>query len=87
MPATLTALGGYLGAVCLALTLTMIALGAAELALRGCRNTIWMKNKYNLSLAAGAVALLIFVVSLQPYAAVFAFILLSAKAILMQKSR
>ena len=87
IPATLPTLGGYLGAVYLAITLAMIALGAAELALRGCRSTIWMKNKYNLSLAAGAVALLIFVVSLQPYAAVFAFILLSIKAIWTQKCR
>ena len=87
MPATLTALGGYLGAVCLALTLAMIALGVVEIALRDCQRTVWVQNKYKLSLAASAIALLVLVVSLQPYAAVFIFILLSVKAILMQKSR
>ena len=87
MPATLLTLGGYLRFIHIALTLAMIALGIAELALRECQHTIWMKNKYNLSLAAGVVVLLTFVVSLQPYAAVFAFILLAIKAIFMQKCR
>ena len=86
-PATLLTLGGYLGTVYLALTLAMIALGVVEIALRSCQRTVWVKNKYKLSLAASATALLVFVVSLQPYAAVFTFVLLAAKAILMQKSR
>ena len=87
MPVTLLTLGGYLGAVYFVLTLAMIALGVVEIALRDCQRTVWVQNKYKLSLAASAIALLVFVVSLQPYAAVFIFILLSVKAILMQKSR
>ena len=87
IPATLQALGGYLQGIYLAIALAMIAFGIAEIALRECRNAIWMKNQYKLSLAAGAVALLAFVISLQPYAAVFSFVLLSIKVILIQKCR
>ena len=87
MPATLLSLDGYLKFIYLVLTLAMIALGIAELALRGCQRTVWVENKYKLSLAASAIALLVLVVSLQPYAAVFIFILLAGKAILIQKCR
>ena len=87
MPATLLILDGYLKLIFLALTLGMIFLGIAELALQGSCKMFWIKHKYNISLAAGAVALLVFVISLQPYAAVFSFVLLSIKAILMQKIR
>ena len=70
MPATLLILDGYLKFIFLALTLGMIFLGIAELALQGSCKMFWIKHKYNISFAAGAVALLVFVISLQPYAAV-----------------
>lgn len=61
----------YLKAVYLAITALMPALGIVTLALQGCRHRYWLKSKHTLSLTLSAVGLLVFIVSQQPYAAVF----------------
>ena len=63
----------------------MILMGILTLALQWCRATAWVKAKTILSLALGSVAVLLFIISLQPYAAVFAFVLLAIKALSLIK--
>ena len=71
----------YLSAVCL-----LSASGILTLALQNFALPAWHTYKTGISLALGAAALLLFIVSRQPYAAVFAFALLAGKvAALLQK--
>ena len=58
----------------------MIASGVLILALQNCRNPFWLKSKASISFGLGLAAVLLFILSLQPYAAIFAFILLVFKA-------
>ena len=57
------------------------AAGALTLALQTCDDRIWVRIKLPLSLSLGTAAVLLFTISQQPYAAVFAFALLAAKVI------
>ena len=69
-------------------TVSLISLsGVITLALQGSRARWWIKIKASLSLTLGSVAVLLFTVSLQPYAAVFAFVLLLVKALMLIKRR
>ena len=54
--------------------------GVLILALQNCRRKIWLKSKTGISFGLGLTAVLLFILSLQPYAAVFAFVLLAFKA-------
>ena len=53
--------------------------GILTLALQGCTTPAWCKSKTRLSLALSTVTVLLFVVCLHPYAAVFSFLLLAIK--------
>ena len=59
--------------------------GTLTLALQNCCNTFWVSLKSKLSLSLNALAVLIFVLSLQPYAASFLFVFLLIKAFLLIK--
>ena len=61
--------------------------GVLALALRNCEKEFWLKNKTNISLMLGTVSVLLFVISSQPYAAVFAFVLLLVKVFILIKLR
>ncbi len=70
----------------LLLTLTA-ALGILTLALQNSSNTFWVKNKHTLSLILSAVYTLLFIISLQPYAAVFVFVFFVIKLFLLAKAK
>lgn len=57
----------------------IITMGILILALQNCQARFWIKSKTVLSLAFSAIAVLLFMISLQPYAAIFAFALLLIK--------
>jgi len=63
----------------------IVLTGALTLALQNCQAAFWLKSKRGISLILGAVAVLLFVISAQPYAAVFAFILLAIKVFMLIK--
>lgn len=69
------------------LSLSLSALGILSLALQTFDLPAWRRLDQILSLALGAAVLLLFTVSHQPYAAIFAFLLLAVKAILLIKQR
>ena len=86
--ASLIALGGvgqYLKITYLAAVASMIVMGILMLALQNCQWAAWAKSKTTLSLALGAILVLLLMISSQPYAAVFAFALLAMKAFLLIK--
>lgn len=61
--------------------------GVLTLALQNCTALLWTKFKTKASLMLGMIAVLLFVISQQPYAAVFALSLLIIKAIMLIKRR
>ncbi len=61
--------------------------GILTLALQGWQNTRWEKLKGILSLALGVVAVLLLIISRQPYAAVFALVLLAIKVFILIRSK
>jgi hypothetical protein len=63
----------------------IILSGVLTLALQNWQNPFWMRHKSKLSLFFNAVGALLFVISLQPYAAVFLFIFLIIKALMLIK--
>ena len=86
--ASLLSLGGvavYLKAAYFASVSATAVMGVLTLALQNCMSDIWIKIKTKISLALGVISSLLFMISLQPYAAVFAFSLLAIKAIMLIK--
>ncbi len=75
----------YLKIVYLAVVGLIIAMGILTLALQTYQATPWLKSKTMISLTLGAIAVLIFMISSQPYAAVFAFALLVIKVLMLIK--
>ena len=64
---------------------TMIVLGIMTLALQNFRQRLWIKCKNILSLALSTVGVYLFIVSQQPYAAVFVFAFLIIKTLMLMK--
>ena len=72
--------GAYLATVT-----AMALLGLLRLALGGCARAPWEKHKDRLSLLLNGAGTLLFIISPQPYAASFLFLLLSIKVLLLGK--
>ena len=75
----------YLKTAYFAVVISMIVMGVLTLVLQNCQAAAWIKSKTMISLILGAIAVLVFMISSQPYAAVFAFVLLAIKALLLIK--
>ena len=85
---SLIALGGvqsYLKIAYLIAVTVMTVMGILTLALQSCQAIAWVKSKTTVSLTLGALLVLLFMISSQPYAAVFAFVLLTIKALMLIK--
>ena len=80
---SLIALGGvrpYLKIAYFAITVVMILMGVLTLSLQNCGLSAWTKSKTLISITLGIILVLLFMISSQPYAAVFAFALLIIKS-------
>ena len=75
----------YLRIIYFAIVISIIMMGILTLTLKNFQNTFWMKNKSKISLILNAIGILIFIISTQPYAAAFMFVLLIIKALLLIK--
>lgn len=82
---TMTGAEVYLTAAYYAVVGGAILTGILTLALQGLAVTAWVKIKTILSLSIGVVAVLLFIISRQPYAATLAFCLLAVKAVTVMK--
>lgn len=75
----------YVKVPCLILVSFLVVWGILTLALQSSTAPRWLRWKEHISLAASVLAVLCFILSLQPYAAAFAFVFLIIKALLLAK--
>lgn len=83
----LTGLAPYLRAAYLIPVIGLILLGILTLALQNVRNPLWLRVKRRLSLVLSGIGTFLFILSPQPYAAAFLFLLLLIKALLLSKKQ
>lgn len=82
---TLDGVQRYLKTAYIIVVALMIAMGVLTLALQNCQAKVWLKNKTLISLSLSIVSILLFIITLQPYPAVFVFALSLIKAFLLIK--
>ena len=75
----------YLKTAYIAFVGIMIVLGVMTLALQNCHQRLWIQSKSILSLSLSAGGVCLFIISQQPYAAVFVFAFLIIKALMLIK--
>ena len=63
----------------------MVIWGILTLALQNSKLALWLNNKDKVSLGLSVAATLLFVISLQPYAAIFTFIFMIIKGLMLVK--
>ena len=82
---SLTKIEMYVKTAYLIIVFAVIVCGILLLALQNVRAKFWINNKDKISLGLSAAGVLIFTVSLQPYAAAFMFVFLVIKALMLIK--
>ena len=75
----------YLKTAYIAFVGIMIVMGVMTLALQNCHQRLWAQSKSVLSLALSAGGVCLFIISRQPYAAVFVFAFLIIKTLMLIK--
>lgn len=75
----------YLRIVYWAVTLGMALWGILIFALQRCNRDIWLRLKYPVSFLVSGIGMLLFIISLQPYAAVLLLLLLIVKGLFVLK--
>ena len=82
---SLSGVQSYLKIAYLTIVIATVIMGVLTLSLQGCQSVAWLKAKTPVSLILNAAAVMLFIISSQPYAAIFAFALLMIKAIMLIK--
>ena len=82
---SLTEISLYMKALYIAAVIAIIACGILTLALQSCGSAFWAGYKNKLSLALNTIGILLFVISLQPYAALFLFFSFAIKTLILTK--
>ena len=82
---TLGSVQNYLKTTYLVVVISLIVMGVLTLALQNVQTTAWVKSKTTISLILGTSLVMLLMISSQPYATVFAFVLLAIKAFLLIK--
>ena len=83
----LTGISLYLKIVYFAVVASMVTTGILTLSMQNWEKTFWVRCKAKLSCGINAAGALLFIVSLQPYAAAFLFLFLVIKALMVIKWR
>ena len=83
--ASLTQISPWLRAVYFIVITGIIGFGILTLALQNYHGIFWVKNKSKISLLLNTIGALLFIISSQPYAAVFLFIFLVIKVCMLIK--
>ena len=84
---SLTEIAPYLRLAYFAVVIGIIGFGILTLALQNCQDAFWVKHKYPISFLLNALGVLLFTISLQPYAATYLFLMLVIKAVLLLKTK
>ena len=79
----LTEIQVYLKSLYLGCVIGMITFGVLTIALRNNHSTFWVQYKSKLSLLLHAASVFLFMISQQPYAAVFVFVFLIMKTMIL----
>lgn len=82
---SLTEIEPYVKIPYLIVVFWMVIWGILILALQNSKSTFWLRSKDKVSLGLSAIGALFFMISLQPYAAMFTFIFLIIKALMLIK--
>ena len=82
---SLSGVSPWLRTAYFAVVIGIILCGVLALALQNCRQAFWDRSKTQISLLINAVGTLLFMVSLQPYAAAFLFEFLAIKVLMLIK--
>lgn len=82
---SLTAVSSYLKVAYFVIMIGMTALGILTLALQNCRPAFWARHKTKLSFLLHGIGVLLFIASSQPYAAIFLFLFLIIKVLILLK--
>lgn len=67
--------------------ISTVVFGILMLALQNCEKLFWTQNKHKISVILSVASVILFVLSLQPYPAVFVFLFLSAKVFMLLKRK
>ena len=84
---SLTGITSYMRTVYFAVIAVMIVGGLLTFALQNCHWPFWLRNKSKVSILLNAVGALLFILSLQPYAAAMLFIFLMIKLLVLGHRR
>lgn len=84
---SLTAVQPYLRVAYFGVVIAMMVWGILILALQNSHSTFWIRSKNAVSLLLGAIGVLLFIISSQPYAAVLMCIFLTIKLVLLTKKK
>ena len=79
----LEAISPYLRISYLAMIIIMAICGVLLLILPNERANLWAKNKYKISLILGSATVILLILGLHPYAAIFSFVLLGVKSLII----
>lgn len=82
---SLTEISPYLKYVYFAFVICTVAVGILTLALQSLSFPLWVRSKRIISLGFSVAGTLLFIVSSQPYAAVFVFVFLAIKSLMLIK--
>ena len=77
----------YLLILYYAVVIGLVLFGVLILALQNCRQTLWNKYKYTISLVLSSFGVFLFIISQQPYASILTFVFLVIKALMLIKRR
>ena len=83
----LSEISAYLKIVYLGLVATTALFGILTLTFQNCDNRFWLNNKSKISIVLNVVGVLVFTISSQPYAAVFLFVYLLIKLLMLTKKQ
>ena len=80
---SLTGISSYMRVAYFVVIAVMVASGLLTFALQNCQWAFWIRNKSKVSILLNAVGALLFILSLQPYAAAMLFIFLMIKLLML----
>lgn len=84
---SLTGISSYMRVAYFVVIAVMAASGLLTFALQNCQWAFWIRNKSKVSILLNAVGALLFILSLQPYAAAMLFIFLVIKLLMLVHRR
>jgi transcriptional regulator with XRE-family HTH domain len=82
---SLNEIATYLKTSYYAIVISIAIYGIMTLTFQNCQKALWTKNRDKISLILNVVAVLLFIISSQPYAGAFLFIFLAIKALMLIK--